>query len=147
MSLSKGIGLDEIQVFLNDLASRLRKKAILERLLGIKVYRFIFGSIYSVSDFESALKQKLGETADFLPDVLGNKMPKYLVLSAETKTGLEPVVIGNYPAGKRNKPIVKPFLKLWEAARATSSTPPIFEPFEIGKRKGGIWESLMVDLL
>lgn len=78
-----------------------------------------------------ALKEIFGENSDFMSAVIGNNLPKYFVLASETRTSIEPVVIGNYPAGKRNKPIVKPFFKFWEAARACSCTPPIFEPFEL----------------
>lgn len=55
---------------------KLVKKKILQKILGERLYEFIFGSKYSSEEFEMNLKTIFGADTDFMDSVVHNSLPK-----------------------------------------------------------------------
>jgi hypothetical protein len=123
--LGEGFSLEKCETLFKSLSTKLEEKAIFKR-----IYEFVFGNSYNVVEFEKCIKESLGYQQDFMLAAIHNLSPKVFVISADTTSLLEPILIGSYSNGKRFQPKITPFFKKWEAALATSAMFPIFDPIE-----------------
>lgn len=129
LCLFKCLSLDKCREIFEKIPTHLKQKPILEQVIGSRLYEMIFGSLYNSEEFEKAL-QEIFEDSDFLTLSLDSSLPKVFVVTGNRNSLEEPLLIGNYSSGKRKGPKVSHSFKLWEAARAASSIPSRFAPFE-----------------
>lgn len=142
LAISNGMPLADCGHFLVDLPRKLKKKPLLQKVIGTRLFKFIFGGKYDAAELESGLHDFFHDS-DLMTSVLKNESPKTFVVTANNddlaqtdEMGTGPnvgmLLLSNYSMGSRTVTVqeVDCFLKLWEAARATVATPSVFQPWE-----------------
>ena len=100
-------------------------------MLGKRLYKLIFGAPYSGKDLEALLAIGLGQQPNLFQSTIQRSFPKVAALCVDANQGLEPYFFANYPPALQIHP-VNCFWKVWQAGRASLSTPRLFDPFDKG---------------
>ncbi|PRP84375.1 hypothetical protein PROFUN_08240 [Planoprotostelium fungivorum] len=123
--------IDDHREVFRTLPSLLKKKPLLQKLIGSRIFGAIFGSKYNAEDYEKILRDNVfGDNPDLLTSAAHNTTPKVFVVAGDANSLQCPVLLSNYPNARRTYLRVENKYKLWEAARATTATPGIFPFFQ-----------------